>query len=147
MGSRLAQIALLTMALGAGILLRFYGGGSDHVGEPTPGDGAQRSQAIERVAEAVDAVGAVNADEDAGGNAFQSPDDVPPTTASGLQVFLEVRGIPLAGHVAQDLHDFVAQPRDPWSAGGVSLLRAQSGVLVEWHRFHRRCGPDWHCLE
>ncbi|HUQ53800.1 MAG TPA: hypothetical protein VM692_16340 [Gammaproteobacteria bacterium] len=30
---------------------------------------------------------------------------------------------------------------------GAWLVRAEGGALVQWHRFHRRCGPDWQCLE
>jgi hypothetical protein len=30
---------------------------------------------------------------------------------------------------------------------GAIAARARNGAFVQWHRFHRRCGPEWQCLE
>jgi hypothetical protein len=30
---------------------------------------------------------------------------------------------------------------------GALAVRARNGALVQWHRFHRRCGPEWQCLD
>jgi hypothetical protein len=31
--------------------------------------------------------------------------------------------------------------------GPIFLAAARDGALVHWHAFHRRCGPEWKCLE
>jgi len=31
--------------------------------------------------------------------------------------------------------------------GPIAAVMSRDGSLVHWHRFHRRCGPDWQCLE
>lgn len=41
----------------------------------------------------------------------------------------------------------VAQTLNLFAAPGSGLVLARDGALVHWHRFQRKCGPDWKCLE
>ena len=31
--------------------------------------------------------------------------------------------------------------------GPASMFRTPDGRLLEWFRYHRKCGTDWKCLE
>jgi hypothetical protein len=175
--------------------------------EPDGGSGAIPNEAIAR--------GAL--DETAGTPAPQALPADAGTSVSGLERFVDLRGIPRAPFIESQLKEFAAQPRDPaWSTGmeaqfqselsqssltlteryvecrrsvcvvvlvrppgthqqeqqvgllgraaltemsavaqtlnlfaapGGGLVLTRDGALVHWHRFQRKCGLEWQCLE
>jgi hypothetical protein len=53
-------------------------------------------------------------------------------------------GIPIRAAVAE--HQRLLSTLRLYGSGALAV-RARNGALVQWHRFHRRCGPEWQCLE
>ena len=68
----------------------------------------------------------------------QPPQTQPPQTQQPLL------GLPIRAAVAE--HQRLLSTLRLYGSGALAV-RARNGALVQWHRFHRRCGPEWQCLE
>ena len=66
------------------------------------------------------------------------PETQPPQTQPPLP------GIPIRAAVEE--HQRLLSTLRLYGSGALAV-RALHGALVQWHRFHRRCGPEWQCLE
>jgi hypothetical protein len=53
-------------------------------------------------------------------------------------------GIPL--RAAAEEHQRLLSTLRLYGSGALAV-RARNGALVQWHRFHRRCSPEWQCLD